>query len=287
VTEAHPVSTRRALLRHLWAMVQTRAEAATLVVKLQRTAVSQGLLMYGIAAVAAMSFTTALIVLIAVAAPPAWRAPVLALLTVALLATAIYGVVNAGRKLTRDASLIADFTRGLKLDIAMINLALQDAATDDEEKLAKRERTRNAVREAAADKAATPSTAEGGGSPAADGPTLNAAAAAMHAASPATKAGAAGAPESITPAEVAARERELLRQRAAAYEGADRIGNGDTVGETGATAGAGRAYAFGGNARGELPTGITEREMPEPPITTPEAMTVPVTDREQVKHGSA
>ena len=44
----------------------------------------------------------------------------------------------------------------------MINLALKDADTEDEEKLAERERAKEKVREAAADKAAAPSTAEGG-----------------------------------------------------------------------------------------------------------------------------
>jgi uncharacterized membrane protein YqjE len=175
---------RRALLRHLWAMVQTRAEAATLVVKLQRTAVTQGLAMYAIAAMAAMSFMTALIVLIAVAVPPGWRVLALGIVTVALLATVIYAVVTASRRLTHDANLIADFTRGLKLDLAMINLALKDADVDDEEESAKREHAKEAVRKAAADKAATPSTAEDSRAPSAGGPAANAAAAAMQAAAP-------------------------------------------------------------------------------------------------------
>ena len=175
---------RRALLRHLWAMIQTRAEAATLVVKLQRTAVTQGLAMYAIAAMAAMSFMTALIVLIAVAAPPGWRVLALGIVTVALLATVIYAAVTASRRLTHDANLIADFTRGLKLDLAMINLALKDADVDDEKESAKREQAKEAVRKAAAEKAATPSTAEGSRAPSAGGPAGNAAAAAMQAAAP-------------------------------------------------------------------------------------------------------
>lgn len=153
---------RRALLRHLWAMVQTRAEAAGLVVQLQRTAVTQGLLFAGIAAVAALSFTTAVIVWIAVAAPEAWRGWALGIVALALLATAVYSAITAGRRIRHDTNLIADFTRGLRLDLAMVNLALKDADTEDEEKLAARERAKTAVRDAAAEKAATPSTAEGG-----------------------------------------------------------------------------------------------------------------------------
>lgn len=175
---------RRALLRHLWAMVQTRAEAAGLVVQLQRTAVTQGLLYAGIAAVAALSFTTAVIVWIAVAAPEAWRGWALGIVALALLATALYGAITAGRRIRHDTDLIADFTRGLRLDLAMVNLALKDADTEDEDKLADRERAKTAVRDAAAEKAATPSTAEGGDAPSPEGPSVQAATAAMRAAEP-------------------------------------------------------------------------------------------------------
>ena len=137
-------------------MVQTRAEAASLVVQLQRTALTQGLLFFGIAAVTALSFMTAVIVWIAVAAPPSWRGWALGLLTLALLAAAVFSAVTAGARIRRDAGLIADYSRGLKLDLAMINLALKDPDTEDEEKLAERERAKEKVREAAAEKAATP-----------------------------------------------------------------------------------------------------------------------------------
>ena len=80
-------------------MIQTRAEAAGLVVQLQRTAVTQGLLFYGIAAVTGLSFMTAVIVWIAVAAPPSWRGWALGFVTVALLATAIFAAVTASRKI--------------------------------------------------------------------------------------------------------------------------------------------------------------------------------------------
>jgi len=178
------MASRRALLRHLWAMVQTRAEAATLVVKLQRTAVAQGLIMSGIAAFAAMSFMTALIVLIAIAAPPAWRVPALGVVTAALLATAIYAALTARRRFTADANVIADFTRGLKLDLAMINLALNDADAEDEDQMHSKQKAKDAVRDAAAEKASTPSTAEGGREPSAGGPAHDAATAAVQAATP-------------------------------------------------------------------------------------------------------
>lgn len=179
------MSSRRALLRHLWAMVQTRTEAAFLVVQLQRSALGQGLVYYGVAAIAAMSFVVAAVVLIAVAVPAPWNAIVLALLAGVLLVGALFGVSRGTARLQRDAALIADFSRGLKLDLAMINLALKDPDTEDEEKLAERERAKVAVREAAAAKAAAPSTAEGTDQPAADGPAMNAAAGAMRAAGPA------------------------------------------------------------------------------------------------------
>jgi uncharacterized membrane protein YqjE len=165
-------------------MIQTRAEAAGLVVQLQRTAVTQGLLFGGIAAVTGLSFMTAVIVWIAVAAPPSWRGWALGIVTVALLAAAIFAALTATRKITQDSALIADYSRGLKLDLAMISLALKDADTDDEEKLAERERAKEKVREAAADKAAAPSTAEGGGAPAPGGPAMESATAAIRAAAP-------------------------------------------------------------------------------------------------------
>jgi uncharacterized membrane protein YqjE len=165
-------------------MIQTRAEAAGLVVQLQRTAVTQGLLFYGIAAVTGLSFMTAVIVWIAVAAPPSWRGWALGLVSLALLATAIFSAVTAGKKIARDTGLIADFSRGLKLDLAMVNLALKDPDTEDEDELAERERAKEKVREAAADKAATPSTAEGGVTSSPDGPSVESAEAAMRAAAP-------------------------------------------------------------------------------------------------------
>ncbi|HXW09098.1 MAG TPA: hypothetical protein VD737_00655, partial [Steroidobacteraceae bacterium] len=178
------MSSRRALLRHLWSMIQTRAEAAGLVVQLQRTAVTQGLLFGGIAAVTGLSFMTAVIVWIAVAAPPSWRGWALGIVSIALLAAAILAAVTASRKISRDAGVIADYSRGLKLDLAMISLALKDADTDDEEKLAERERAKEKVREAAADKAAAPSTAEGGDTPGPGDPAMESATAAMRAAKP-------------------------------------------------------------------------------------------------------
>jgi uncharacterized membrane protein YqjE len=177
-------------------MIQTRVEAAGLVVQMQRTAVTQGLLLFGIAAVTALSFMTAVIVWIAVAAPPSWRGWALGILALALLATAIYCVRAASQRFKRDAGLIADYSRGLKLDLAMINLALKDPETEDEDKLAERELAKEKVREAAAEKAATPSTAEGGGAPSPEGAAREAADAAIRAAPPradVSPAGPAGA----------------------------------------------------------------------------------------------
>jgi hypothetical protein len=171
------------LLRHLWAMAQTRAEAAGLVLQLQRTAVAQGLLFGAIAAVAGMAFTTAAIVWIAVVAPPEWRGWALGVVALGLLGAAYFAARTAGKRLRRDAGLIADYSRGLKLDLAMVNLALKDPAAEDPEEVAKRERAKQAVREAAMAKAAAPSTAEGGGAPAPEGPSVATAQAAMKAAS--------------------------------------------------------------------------------------------------------
>lgn len=220
------MTSRRALLRHLWSMVQTRAEAATVVVALQRAAVTEALPMFAIAVVAGLSSVTALIVLIAVAAPESWRGIALLVVTLALVGAAVYGVVAGRRKLTRDRTLFADFTSGLKLDLAMINLAMRDAESEDEKKVAAREQAREKVREAAAEKATTPSVAEGGETPAASGPSGSAAEAALRAASterempPAPPldvavSPAAAAPAALEPKVAAAEVREPRSGRAA------------------------------------------------------------------------
>ena len=181
-------------------MIQTRAEAAGVVVQLQRTAVTQGLLFSGIAAITALSFMTAVIVWIAVAAPPAWRGWALGIVSLALLASDVFSAITAGRRISHDAGVIADFSRGLKLDLAMVSLALKDPDTDDEEKIAEIERAKARVREAAAEKAAAPSTAEGGGPPSPAGPTLESADAAIRAAAPRADVDAAVARDNaVTP----------------------------------------------------------------------------------------
>lgn len=181
------MSSRRALLRHLWSMLQTRAEAAGLVLSLQRSALGRGLAWYAVAAMAAMAFMFALLLLIALGTPEEYRALVLGLVTLALIGVAAYCAVHAKRELARDAALIADFTTGLRLDLAMVNLALKDPETEDEEKLEAREHAKTKVREAAEDKAA--STMNAAGSPAAaasveEGPGLESAAAAVRAVTP-------------------------------------------------------------------------------------------------------
>ena len=178
------MSSRWALLRHLWAMVQTRAEAAGLVARIQQAAIVQGVVYGAVAAVAALSFVTASIVWLAVVAPAAWRGAALGLVALALLAAAVYFGFSAGRRVRRDARRVADVSRGLKLDFAMIDLAFKDAHTSDQDELAARERAKTAVREAAAAKAAAPSTAEGGVAASPGGPTIEAAAGAMRAAAP-------------------------------------------------------------------------------------------------------
>ena len=255
------MSSRRALLRHLWAMVQTRTEAAVLVVQLQRSALAQGLLHYGIAALAAMSFVIAAVVLIAIAVPAPWNAIVLGLLAAALLAVALAGASRGTARLKRDVSLIADFTQGLKLDLAMVNLALKDPDTEDAEKLEAREQAKSAVREAAAEKSATPSTAEGGERPAPGGPAMEAVTGAMRAAGPAPDDPIA----------------QTQPERAAAVAAA----------AGGATLGGAYASSMAVPDAGDtLPDGVTEREMPggAPP---PEAMpgATQAADRER-SHGS-
>ncbi len=131
-------------------MAQTRAEAAGLVLSLQRSALGRGMAWYAVAAMAAMAFMIALLLLIALGTPQEYRAWVLGLLSIALFATAAYCANHARLQLTRDKAVIADFTKGLRLDLAMVNLALKDPETDDDEKLASRERAETEVREAAA-----------------------------------------------------------------------------------------------------------------------------------------
>jgi uncharacterized membrane protein YqjE len=258
---AGPSTSRRALLRHLWAMVQTRTEAAALVVSLQKTAVMQGVALFAVAALAASAFITAVIVLIAVAVPPEWRVLALGVVVLALLLTAVLAAMAAGRRLRRDTALIADFSKGLRLDLAMINLALKDPETEDQEKLDAREKAKDAVREAAAEKASTPSTAEDGAI-STTGPAMAAASAAMTAAAPS-----------------GAHIRPGVGPSAAAGIGAaDRTGPAETLSADATDTAVARADA--------IPAGATEREMPEAPVTPPEAMVTPPI-REHRTHGSA
>ena len=238
-------------------MIQTRAEAAGLVVQLQRTAVTQGLIFGGVAAVTGLSFMTAVIVWIAVAAPPEWRGWALGIVAVALLAAAIFAAVTAGRKITRDSALIADYSKGLKLDLAMITLALKDEDTEDEEKLAERERAKEKVREAAAEKAAAPSTAEGGDSPAPGGPAMESATAAMRAAAPRPDVSPAG-PDAER--EAAARPDVLRPAAAGATESGPRVSGYAMTG--------GGTYATTQASTTTTAAAATEREMPDEAVRT-------------------
>ena len=261
-------------------MIQTRAEAAGLVVQLQRTAVTQGLLFGGIAAVTGLSFMTAVIVWIAVAAPPEWRGWALGIVSVGLLAAAIFAAITASRKITHDAALIADYSRGLKLDLAMISLALKDPDTEDEEKLAERERAKEKVREAAAEKAAAPSTAEGGEVPSPGGPAMESATAAMRAAAPRPDVSPAG-PNAER--EAAARP-DLLRPTAAAAPGS--AASKPTVSGYAMTGGG--TYATTSAPASTTAAAATEREMPDEAVR-PEDLDATVNERDSTqrqRHGS-
>jgi uncharacterized membrane protein YqjE len=243
-------------------MVQTRTEAAALVVSLQKTAVMQGVALFAVAALTASAFVTAVIVLIAVATPPEWRALALGVVVVALLLTAVFTAMAAGRRFRRDTALIADFSKGLRLDLAMINLALKDPETEDQEKLDAREKAKDAVREAAAAKAGTPSTAEDG-TISTTGPSVAAASAAMTAAAP---SGAHIRPDAGTgPAAGISAEERAAPAKVPGPDATDDVT-------------AARADA--------IPEGATEREMPEAPVTPPEAMVTPPI-REHRTHGTA
>ncbi len=74
----------------------------------------------------------------------------LGLVSILLFAITAYCAVHARQQLTRDKALIAEFTKGLRLDLAMVNLALKDPATHDPDKLAARAHAETEVREAAA-----------------------------------------------------------------------------------------------------------------------------------------
>lgn len=120
------LTSRLALLRHLWSMMQTRGEAAGLVLRLQRDALGRGLAWLAVAALAALAFVFALLLLVALGTPQEYRVAALAGLALALLVLAIACVSGAQRQVARDTGLIADFTAGLRLDLAMVNLALKD-----------------------------------------------------------------------------------------------------------------------------------------------------------------
>jgi len=261
-------ASRRVLLRQIWAMVQTRAEAASLVVSLQKTALIQGAALYAVAALATSAFITALIFFIAVAVPAEYRTLVLGLVVLALAGAAVFAAMKAGQLVKRDTALIADFTKGLRLDLAMINLALEDPEPDDEAEMAKRERAKAAVREAAADKANTPSTAEGGeASP--TGPSVAAATAAMTAAAAAT--GATGS--TMPPAAPESEARAAASLDEAVVRTAMRDGDG-------------AADGLDAEAEAALPAAATEREKPEPPWTAPDSLTT-TTTREYRSNGTA
>ncbi len=120
------ITSRLALLRHLWSMMQTRGEAAGLVLRLQRDALGRGLAWFAVAALAATAFVFSLLLLVALGTPEEYRVAVLSGLALALLVLAIGCVYGAQRRFARDQGLIADFTAGLRLDLAMVNLALKD-----------------------------------------------------------------------------------------------------------------------------------------------------------------
>ncbi len=153
-------------------MLQTRAEAAGLVLSLQRSALGRGVAWFAIAGIAAIALLFSVLLLIAFGTPENYRVAALGLTSLALLAAAVFCGLHARSQMTRDAALIADFTTGLRLDLAMVNLALKDADTEDENKIAERERAKVKVREAVVAKAAAPSTAEDTDRPAADGPSM-------------------------------------------------------------------------------------------------------------------
>jgi hypothetical protein len=208
------MSSRRALLRHLWSMLQTRAEAAGLVLSLQRSALERGLAWYAVAAMAAISLMFALLLFIALGTPAEYRTLVLGMVTLALFGAAAYCAVQAKKELNRDTALINDFTTGLRLDLAMVNLALKDPGTDDMEKLESRERAKDKVREAAEEKAAAAMSADDG--PARDvagdaGVGLETAASAIRAVTPtATELERPAAP--ITPPEEMTHELPPVRE---------------------------------------------------------------------------
>ena len=112
-------------------MMQTRGEAAGLVLRLQRDALGRGLAWFAVAALAALAFVFALLLLVTVGTPEEYRVAALAGLALALLVLAIGCVNGAQRQLARDKGLIADFTAGLRLDLAMVNLALKDSEPPD------------------------------------------------------------------------------------------------------------------------------------------------------------
>lgn len=128
-----------------------------------------------------------MLLLIALGTPEEYRALVLGPVTLALAGVAAFCAVHAKRELARDTALITDFTTGLRLDLAMVNLALKDPETEDEEKQEAREHAKTKVREAAEDKAASTMNAAGGPAAAAsveEGPGLESTAAAVRAVTP-------------------------------------------------------------------------------------------------------
>lgn len=198
------MTSRRALLRHLWAMFQTRVEAAGLVLSLQRSALGRGLAWYAVAGIAAIALLFSLVLLVALGTPEQYRVAALGALALALLAGVVLCALQAKRQIARDTALIADFTGGLRLDLAMVNLALKDPEPADADSIDRREQAQEAVREAAAEQAATPVAAPAA-TPAATEMELRAGMVTppeeltTAAGTPATLEGSSGAPESAPP----------------------------------------------------------------------------------------
>jgi uncharacterized membrane protein YqjE len=121
----HPA---REISLHLLRMLETRMEAAGIVVQAETDRVLSRLQLKLLAAAAMFIALWGGIVLLAIVLPPAWRVPVLSAVIVAFVLTAVWAVLTARRKIaTTQPGSLAWFLDGLKLDLEVFSRNLAQA----------------------------------------------------------------------------------------------------------------------------------------------------------------
>jgi uncharacterized membrane protein YqjE len=121
----HPA---REISLHLLRMLETRMEAAGIVVQAETNRLLSRLQLKLLAAAAIFIALWGGIVLLAIVLPPAWRVPVLSAVVVAFVLTAVWALLAARRKIsTQQPGSMAWFLDGLKLDLEVFSRNLSQS----------------------------------------------------------------------------------------------------------------------------------------------------------------